>query len=905
MLRSVAATVLSVGTVLAAVKTSEFRELVRKNDATIPGAFIVELSSPPTKRTADAHADFLGELDKRASGKFSTRRKYSSPLFNGIAVQLQNPEASDLASLESIPNVIAVRPIQIFHAPETINRRILSGPDDPNAVPFGQSTHYMTGVDHVHEQGIAGKGIKIGIIDTGIDYLHPNLGGAFGPGNKVAGGYDFVGDAFDGNSPPVPDNDPRDTCIGHGTHVAGIIGANPGNAYNISGVAYEATLLAYRVFSCFGLTTDEILTDAMLRAYSDGADIITMSLGGTDGWASSTLSVLASRIADRGRVMTISAGNDGDAGAVFTSSPATGESVISVASVQNIITTRPALTSSVEHAPVLYENADGFAMPGQVLPIGESPIPVRSLTSDPDADDTACDPINEDFSQVAIVLRQSSSCGLFTQLLNLVATNPKLVIVYDGSPFLLGGFFPAVYLLNKEDGEFLVSEAAKANTTVTFSQNNLSDVPNNDDGGLVSFFSSYGPSNELLFKPAVAAPGGNITSTWPVDLGSFAVDSGTSMSCPYVAGAAALLLQVKGKSAAKNVRSILQTTSRPVPASREKGAPPQTLAQSGAGLVNVFNAINVHTEVSPAELRLNDTAHWNGLHKITIKNTGKTAQTYTLSHVPANTLIGLDDAKINYRYRPDIKQVNAPAGVRLSQSRITIPAGRTATVLATITAPKNVDVKTLPIVSGWISVTGSLGDSVKVSYMGVAGALRDTQGISTGNRMLVEANGGLPAIIPLDQEFLYAQRGPRNYTRDDLPVFVYLMAQGSRHVTLDLIDAATNISSTIPDPLDSAPSHDKRDFDWSWWWPGDKSAAPPAVPTVGTVAEWRDVTRGSPVQRGRPFVVLDFPTQFANGTAVPDGQYKLLLRALRLTGNPKKASDWDVYVSQQVGLVEE
>jgi hypothetical protein len=72
------------------------------------------------------------------------------------------------------------------------------------------STHIMTGVDKLHNEGYYGKGIKIGIIDSGVDYNHPALGGKFGPGNKVIGGYDFVGDDYTGNPgtpPPAPDND--------------------------------------------------------------------------------------------------------------------------------------------------------------------------------------------------------------------------------------------------------------------------------------------------------------------------------------------------------------------------------------------------------------------------------------------------------------------------------------------------------------------------------------------------------------------------------------------------------------------------------------------------------------------------------------------------------------------------
>jgi subtilisin family serine protease len=61
---------------------------------------------------------------------------------------------------------------------------------------------------------LTGKGIKVGIIDSGIDYRHPALGGCFGKNCRVAYGTDFVGDAFTGENDPVPDNDPLD-CGGN------------------------------------------------------------------------------------------------------------------------------------------------------------------------------------------------------------------------------------------------------------------------------------------------------------------------------------------------------------------------------------------------------------------------------------------------------------------------------------------------------------------------------------------------------------------------------------------------------------------------------------------------------------------------------------------------------------------
>jgi subtilisin family serine protease len=125
-------------------------------------------------------------------------------------------------------------------------------------------------------------------------------------------------------------------------------------------------------------------------------------------------------------------------------------------------------------------------------------------------------------------------------------------------------------------------------------------------------FCSYGPSYDFFFKPAVAAPGGNIVSTMPLKLGGFALESGTSMSCPFAAGSAALLLEAKGNSTkvVKGARDLFATTARWVPSSFTGGDPLQTAAQQGAGLINVFDAVHATTLVSPGELILNDTAHF-------------------------------------------------------------------------------------------------------------------------------------------------------------------------------------------------------------------------------------------------------------------------------------------------------
>src|SRR5262245_25321676 len=82
---------------------------------------------------------------------------------------------------------------------------------------------------------ITGAGESIAVIDTGIDYTHPFLGGGYGTGYKVVGGYDFVDD----------DNDPMDT-YGHGTEVAGVLAAKPFNylGKHYQGAAPDANLIA-------------------------------------------------------------------------------------------------------------------------------------------------------------------------------------------------------------------------------------------------------------------------------------------------------------------------------------------------------------------------------------------------------------------------------------------------------------------------------------------------------------------------------------------------------------------------------------------------------------------------------------------------------------------------------------
>ena len=152
---------------------------------------------------------------------------FTSDIFTGASIKIAND--TEIEVIEALPQVERVWPVYEIPKPKLLDTS--SGADLPLYNP-----HIQTGVDKLHKEGVLGQGSIVAVIDTGVDWTHPALGGGYGEGFKIEGGYDFVGDGtlFESSEnlhsaeqrvdfDPSEDNDPYDEWEGHGTHVTGII----------------------------------------------------------------------------------------------------------------------------------------------------------------------------------------------------------------------------------------------------------------------------------------------------------------------------------------------------------------------------------------------------------------------------------------------------------------------------------------------------------------------------------------------------------------------------------------------------------------------------------------------------------------------------------------------------------
>lgn len=437
----------------------------------------------------------------------------------------------------------------------------------------------LIGADLPRSEGFEGNGIKIAIIDTGIDYNHHDLFG-FGPNGKVIGGHDFV----DNDDQPIDTN-------GHGTEVAGIIAADG----NLKGVAPKAKLLAYRVSATGESVSSEFIVDAIHSAIKEKADIINISLGVNK--TNEELDRAVSEAVNKGIIVVTAAGNSGP-GIHTIGSPAESIDVITVGASYNNITS--SIVSTLEIGKKQYET-----------------IPMRGTTplSEPIVGKVVfggygrpSDLINVDVKNSVLLVERGSDVKdekvFFSEKEhNAAQSGAKAIIVYNNEPGIFFGelvhpnssanYKPSIPALSMSRDDGLALKARLQNETIA----NL-DVFYHPD--FVTPFSSRGPVSPFYIKPDVVAPGVFVNST---SIGNrYNLTSGTSFAAPHVSGAAAILLQKNPDLQPYQISSLLSTTADPVSNPYGDVFPVEI---AGSGKINLTRAFFADMIIVPHNLVFN------------------------------------------------------------------------------------------------------------------------------------------------------------------------------------------------------------------------------------------------------------------------------------------------------------
>jgi minor extracellular serine protease Vpr len=655
------------------VATSAPRPLHAQNAATnaasgvADGYAIVILADPPLAdwpgavRTANGKVDFASGANGRyqaalaqARGNFkqwlrSTRspaqvlREYDTVL-QGVALRLNG---ATLDSLRAGPGVTIVEP-SLLYAP-VMNRSL-------DLINASAAWAAVGGVAN------AGAGIKIGVIDTGIDQTHPFLTDnslsppagfpKFDPGNQaftsrkviVARVY-FTG---------APGLFTAQAFQDHGTHVSGTIagvngttapaaGALPAVS-GLSGVAPKAFLGNYNVFpGQITNATSHDIAQAVEDAVKDGMDVINMSLGGGIAGFQDQLTVAVNRAVEAGVVAAVAAGNAGPRA----------NTVASPGQAANAITAA-ASTNKHYFGVAVHVGAASFgAMPGDFNAF----VPAVTATlanwnnaaagTGTGAATQACTAIAAGTHAGQIVVIDRGTCTFSTKIRNAQNAGAAGVLMVNnaaGDPIAMGSdgtaqqpTIPAVMLAQSDRPA--IRAAAAAASTASADGSVLSEIVTTN-GNILADFSSRGPANLLDIKPDVTAPGVNVFSS--ILGGRFALFSGTSMATPHVAGSAALLLQLHPDWTPAMVKSALVTS-----AARPAALGTSNPQNRGGGIVNLAAATSVPATLSPSVLSFRKIEPASAQSKtidVTITNVAVTTQTYTATAAITRTPVAPGDA---------------------------------------------------------------------------------------------------------------------------------------------------------------------------------------------------------------------------------------------------------------------
>jgi minor extracellular serine protease Vpr len=554
-------------------------------------------------------------------------------VLNAIAFVAPSDMADKISKIEGVSKVIENtnfdRP-KISSTEQKLSELSTSlstqGLNDHNTVTF-------IGADVLHKAGISGQNMRVGIIDTGIDYTHAMLGGSgkketydsidpskaseFFPNQKVIGGVDFVGTEYSSGDVDIEKNIPKRDVnpldeAGHGSHVSGTVAGLGDGVKTYSGVAPEAKLYALKVFGKEGSTSDIAVIAALEYAAdpsekadpTDHLDVVNLSLGGGFGKPKILYTEAIKNLTKGGTVVVASAGNSGD-NPYIVGAPSTADEAISVAAgiddmPQNIAI--PAVALKIGTTEKLLEKVEGT--------IGSSAIDSHLIGTLVYLGNGA-DPIAEDVKaavkgKIAFIDRGGISFGEKIAIaVKLGASGMLVANNQDGNPIQMGGDktfdIPAV-MVSKAVG-LDIKEALKNNVAVEFNFSPGKVISRDDLIDTITDFSSRGPrSIDSLIKPEITGPGANVISA-KMGSGSEGVQfSGTSMSGPHIAGVMTLLKQAFPKLTVAQLKAKVLNNSKIM----MKGLVHVPVSLQGAGRVQVAQAFKSQVIAMPATLSLGE-----------------------------------------------------------------------------------------------------------------------------------------------------------------------------------------------------------------------------------------------------------------------------------------------------------
>lgn len=566
--------------------------------------------------------------------------------------------SSDLKEqIEGLTGVTSVQISGTFGRPMEVSQAPGGSLPSPTSVDF-------IGATEAQKNGIDGTGVRVGIIDTGIDYTHAMLGGhgdpaeyaaikpdqptPLFPNSKVIGGTDLVGTNYDAASElpinyiPKPDGNPLDEA-GHGSHVAGTVAGIGDGVNTYTGVAPKAKLYAIKVFGKEGSTSDAVVIAGLEYAAdptgqmnpNNQLDVVNLSLGGDYGSPHILYAEAVRNLSNAGTAVIAAAGNSGPKDNIV-GAPGTSTEALSVA-------------ASVDGAPVNWRfSASQITINGQSQlvkavegniskPVAQADGVQGKLVFIGIGDQPVAEPLKSQVSgNVALMIRGG---GIpFANKIKVAADAGAIGVVVinnqDGEPIAMGGDgsfnIPAIMITLDLGKSIAQALDAKQEVSIVFKTSQVVEQPQLID--TITSFSSKGPrSEDDLIKPEIAAPGAAVLSA-AMGKGHQGVRfDGTSMATPHMTGVIALMRQAHPELSVAELKALVMNTAKVI-SDQSKNVYP--ISMQGAGRVQVLNALAAKSIATPSiSLGLIQSSQPKTISKaVKVTNLSDQPQTYQISY---------------------------------------------------------------------------------------------------------------------------------------------------------------------------------------------------------------------------------------------------------------------------------